>query len=54
MLNIKEQIEEIADLVEMKFDIEKFFPFEERIYKLFDKVKENVDSYKAQKDCKRV
>ncbi len=47
MLDIKEKIEEIADKIEMKFDIEKFYPFEERVYELFNKVKEHVKSTEA-------
>lgn len=44
MLDIKERIEEIADRIEMKFDIEKFYPFEEKIYKLFSKLKKHVEN----------
>jgi effector-binding domain-containing protein len=54
MLDIKEKIEEIADTIEMKFDIEKFFPFEERIHKLFNKVKKHVNSNEASKNNRGV
>ena len=54
MLNIEEEIEEIADTVELKFDLEKFYPFEEKINKLFNRIEDNVNSYKTQKDNKRI
>ena len=54
MLDVREMIEEIADTIEMKFDIEKFFPFEEKINKLFNKIEENVNGNKASKNNTRV
>ena len=54
MLDIKEIIEEISDTIEMKFDIEKFFPFEERVNKLFNKIEKNVNGNKASKNNRRI
>tara|TARA_Y100000004_G_scaffold168729_1_gene202378 strand:+ start:248 stop:412 length:165 start_codon:yes stop_codon:yes gene_type:complete len=48
MLDVREMIEEVADTIEMKFDIEKFFPFEEKINDLFNKIEENVNIHKAE------
>tara|TARA_R100000742_G_C4279588_1_gene104612 strand:+ start:7824 stop:7988 length:165 start_codon:yes stop_codon:yes gene_type:complete len=54
MLNIEEKIEEIADTVELKFDLEKFYPFEEKINELFNRIEDNVNSYKTQKDNRSI
>lgn len=49
MLSIEEKIEEIADNVELKFDLEKFYPFEDRIEEIFNKIEDNVNIYEAWK-----
>jgi len=54
MLNIKDQIEEISDKIEMKFDLEKFYPFQDKIYKLFNELKNNVKIAQKRKDNKSI
>tara|TARA_R110001592_G_scaffold133438_3_gene348694 strand:- start:531 stop:674 length:144 start_codon:yes stop_codon:yes gene_type:complete len=47
MLSLKEQIEEIADKFELKFELEILYPFEEKINKIFKQIEDNVNNYKT-------
>jgi len=54
MLSLKQQIDEIADKFELKFELEVLDPFEEKINKIFNKIEENVNSYETWKNNRRI
>ena len=39
----KEIAESVADVIELKFDLEKFYPFEEKIIEIFKEIEYNIE-----------